>query len=178
MTAQQFYAGQKVTATQMQSLARDITTVEKSADESVTSSTTYQDDDEITFPNLSAGTYWLNGSLFYTGSQSGDIHMHWTWPAGGGGYFSWTAVGLHDTWTDSVGGGRDAQIQAGCHNLSSPTDEAWFGVGTLFSRPVIWTGRLVLAVAGTLTLQWAQYTSNGTATTVQAGSYFTLEKIS
>lgn len=172
-----FYAGQKVTAAQLESLVDYTTRIEKSASEDVTSSTTYQDDNEFVFPGLLSGsTYEVWGTLIYVGG-AGDIKFQWTWPSGGSGYFSWGAYGLHDQWVDSATN-RDFQAFAGGKNSASPTDQFWYGAVGASNRPVRFDGRMVLGASGTLTLQWAQLSSSGTATTLSAGSWVAVKKLS
>jgi hypothetical protein len=172
-----FYAGQKVTAAQLEALVDYTTRIEKAADETVSASTTMQDDNEIVFTGLTSGsTYELTGTLIYTGATTGGIKCQWTWPSGGGGYFSYGASSLYETWADSAGN-RDFECYGGSKNTASPSDVVSGGATTPTPRAMQWHGRLVLAASGTLTLQWAQFFASG-STIVKAGTWFSLKKVS
>src|SRR5262245_30625154 len=60
--------------------------VVKSADESVTSSTTLQNDNHFVWQNQVAGTYLLDLRLYVTGNPSGAIKVGFTFPASTTGF--------------------------------------------------------------------------------------------
>ena len=170
-----FYAGQKVTAAQLETLVDYTTRIEKSADETVSASTTQQDDNDFTWPGLVAGTYELTGTLVIVSSvANGGIRFQWTWPTGSSGYFSYGLDGIHDAFVDTATN-RDYNSWAGSKNTASPSDLAWLGANTTV-RCARWSARMVNNVAGTLTLQWAQLNASGT-TTIKAGSWMSLKKV-
>lgn len=134
--------------------------INKSASESVTSSTTLQDDDALTFTVAANSTYLVRLGVFYDGSAvSGGIKLALTLPAGA--IFSVTTssatyaassgtVFLDDPTTDGVG-----VVSGGSFDLLVTT------VGT----------------AGSATLQWAQSASDATATRLLPGSYFRVRRV-
>ncbi|MFJ8900042.1 hypothetical protein [Streptomyces sp. NPDC102370] len=87
------------------------------------------------------------------------------WTSGGGGFrIDWTAPnGATMVWTDNDGAGSAAL-----------GDDLTFAAttGTTFQGALI-TGN----TAGTLTLRWAQNTSNAAATVLKAGCYLRLERV-
>ncbi|MGW2497285.1 collagen-like triple helix repeat-containing protein [Streptomyces pseudogriseolus] len=87
------------------------------------------------------------------------------WTSGGGGFrVDWTAPsGASMVWTDNDGAGSAAL-----------GDDLTFAAttGTTFQGALI-TG----STAGTLTLRWAQNTSNTAATVLKAGCYLRLERV-
>ena len=76
----------------------------KSADETVTSSTTFQNDDELLVPLLANTQYWLEFMLIYDGIQAADIKIQWTYPSGT--TMDWTHGGLGTSATSNVGRSR------------------------------------------------------------------------
>lgn len=148
----------------------------KTTDESVTSSTTLQNDDDLALPVEANATYALSGFLVWTGNETGDIKFGFDFPASS--TLHWGMVGPDDTSTGFNSGGtrgagewfvRINQTAGGSVIQFAGSTAPLMGLleGTLF------TG----ATAGTLQLQWAQFTSNGTATTLKAGSRMSLRRL-
>lgn len=136
--------------------------VRKSADESVTSSATLQNDNELSLAVAANKTYVFDVYLAYTAGTTGDFKAALTFPSGATAFAaisatdgsSWTTTGLQISSGGSVSGG---------------------GLGVTIPVLQRWTGVLMVSsTAGTLQVQWAQNTSNGTATTVKAGSVMML----
>lgn len=171
-------AGHVPTAAELNALGETVQTIEKTADESVTSSTTFQSDDEITIAGIAIGTYEIESEVWVAGTSAGaaDIKIRWAWPSGSGGTLTWSGVGLHIDWGNSSGL-RDVEINGSLKATTSPTSQAEYGTVTGASKPIHIKGRMTVAATGTLTLEWAQNTSHATATTVKAGSWLTLRKV-
>lgn len=130
--------------------------VRKTSDESVTSSTTLQDDDALQM-SVAANEVWqLRFGLRMSISPVGNAKVSCTFPAGG-------EIELVACWYDPSGNNARRVI-----NSNTP-------VTSLLSFAAIayieFNGIYVNAGnAGTLVLQWAQDTSNGTATIMKAHS--------
>lgn len=137
----------------------------KTADESVTSSITLQNDDHLVFAIAASEVWVAEYTLFMTGASTGDFQYAFTVPAG--------ATGIH-----GVQGATATTSDA----TSTLMTEKVFAV--LTSAPAVGTvasGTLTVAriylqvtnstTAGNVTLQWAQAASDVTATTVKAGSW-------
>ena len=136
------------------------TTVTKQSNESVSSSTTLQNDDELKYAMSANTNYHFEISVLYTGGTTGDMKFSITTPSGGdlwaSGFIpSGGTVSLFGPITSSGGvvSGLDAL------GTTNPT--------MIFIRGVVMNG----ATAGDLQFQWAQNASSATATTVYAGSY-------
>lgn len=133
--------------------------IRKAAAESVTSSTTLQDDDNLTV-SLQPGLYRLTVALEVTANASGGLKVAMATTATnsrfeGSVYFSNQAV---YNWLSTFG-------------TSS-------GVTLSFANyPVLIEAMFALADAGVVKLQWAQNASSGTATTLEAGSMMFIERI-
>lgn len=138
----------------------------KSADESVTSSTALQNDDDLN-ADLTVGIWLLEAHLFHTGAQAGDIQTAWT-TTGTITCLSRGLIGPSGSATDITGAAANIRIQ-----LASLTLTTGVRLGTDGTNNGYSVERLILDVdvAGTLQLQWAQFASSGTATTLKAGSH-------
>lgn len=136
--------------------------VYKTADESVTSSATIQDDDHISFSLNAYETWELNGELQADNvSNNVDIKIAWQFPAGATARFYVT--GIQDA------GGNAIQGNGLITGSNTPkTIQINSGVSSLISvRGIIKMG----STSGTLKLRWAQGTANLSTTTLRAYSY-------
>jgi hypothetical protein len=148
----------------------------KTADESVVSSTTLQNDDAL-FCALRANTnYRVDLALLATQAAAGtgvDIKCAWTMPSGC--TLDLAVVGPHTAWVAGAGAALEVEWAGWQNQTSSPTGTVSFGTiqTTVFSyhaRGVIRVG----STAGTLQFQWAQQNSSASDLTVKAGSSLTL----
>lgn len=140
----------------------------KLADQSVTSSTTLTDDADLTFPVVVGEKWEIEGVLFIDGSNAGDCSVRLTAPSGTTGF--WSALGDAASNSSSTAAAVLNVAQAFTTTMT---------VGTLasFTRTVRVTGLATITTAGTLKLQWAQGTSDVTATTIKAGSYIRARRV-
>lgn len=130
------------------------------ADTSVTSSTTLVDVTGMSVALEASSTYLMNGLLFLSsGNFTGGLRVAFTPVSGWTGYASWSG-------NNSVGNASDAFSFVSVSTQSAPNPIA------LIRGVIVTTG------ADTLQLQFAQATSNGTTTTIAAGSFIQLRKIS
>lgn len=146
-------------------LASDIKRVRtrnKAIAESVTSNTTLQNDNDFVIAMEAGKTYRVELILHVTGAAAGDIKT------------AWATTGTITSLGRSIFGPGLAttDVTAGIYDAS-----AWvLGAGTAFgldgvnSAVITEDLSVVCTVAGNLTLQWAQNTSNGTATTCSTNS--------
>lgn len=142
------------------------TTVRKTADESVTSSTTLQDDDHLFFPIGVSEAWAFEFIVFYTGDAAGDIQFAITVPAG----FSllrWSFLGL----SPSLATLPNTTLLYPAITASG-TANSFAGTVTGADTMALIKGIVVNgATSGNVKLQWAQNSSNASATTVRSGSY-------
>jgi hypothetical protein len=152
-------------------LDRIVTRV-KTADESVTSSVTLQDDDELLFPVGVNETWIMDAYLATDGATAGDIQVAVKGPTGVGGIFSVEGPGTGATTaTDLNVNNQVGAVAASPTGLVAGT----LGAGTdglVRVHAVIRNG----STAGDAVIQWAQGTSSGTATQVLTDSYLTAVK--
>jgi hypothetical protein len=163
MVLKTFVAGEVLTAADVNLYLKNMLTAIKPANESVTSSTVLQDDDHLSIPLAANSTYLVIGVLNYDGALTGDFKMAFTGPAG-------VTLNIH---TDGLGiaatdgtGDQVFLIEA-----VAPAGGAFGTIAAADHRPLLFIGFVATGgTAGNLQLQWAQNTSNGTATRVLATS--------
>lgn len=135
------------------------TFVAKTSDESVTSSTTVQDDDHLTFTMVASKRYAISGCLLVDSGTTPDFKF--TLNLAGS-----STSDIHTTHLTTGGG-------SGNYEYQQNEEVAIFGAGA--GTPVLSSLFTGIALAdgsgGALTLQWAQNTSNGTASKLLTGSW-------
>jgi len=136
----------------------------KASDESVTSSTTLQDDDDLTATLAASGIYQIELMLIFTSASDTPEAKFSLIEADG----TWNSV-----WTKLATGGGTVESL----NESSSASVI------LMDSAVVYEQRLsVVAIAGgaggVFKLQWAQNVSNGTATVLKKGSWMRTTKLS
>src|SRR4029077_18431567 len=140
----------------------------KTADQSVTSSTTFINDTELLVPIIAVGSYQFEAFLVFEGGTAGSSDIKWRVgvPVGTNVRYTWTG------WNNTGSVARSGDGQTAGDTPSSATA----GVGN--EHGVIMIGTVVAGVnAGNMQLQWAQNTSSGTSTIVHAQSCLVLRRI-
>lgn len=164
------YAGQRFTASLAQSMV-PIYAV-KAADESVTSSTTLQDDDELQVSVEASAVYEVTGLLIFGADPAGDLKLGWSAPTSA--TFSWALMG----------GNASIAATSGSVILDRQTiTSTGYQLGGVTANTTIMTARLrgilrVSTTAGTFKLQWAQLASSVNATIMKADSWIRLRRVS
>lgn len=145
--------------------------VRKTADESVTSSTTLQNDDHLLYTIGATGTYVFDLYLLATSAANaaGDLGVGFTFPTG----------------TMYLGGiGPDTGLASGTVQTGQWGANNAYTTGALFNVYGLSTstldirlhGLFVATATGTLQFQWAQQASNANASTVKAGSHLVVKQ--
>ncbi|MEN9523688.1 MAG: hypothetical protein RL065_2065 [Bacteroidota bacterium] len=138
---------------------------EKSADESVTSSTTLQDDNDFTFSLGANQTYEVTGLIKASCGSTGLIKVQFVAPSGSTEFIN---VFINRTATDDVS------------FVTSPTSSFNIATAAVSSTTdvIMINGKVkTSSTAGTFKLQWAQKTSNSTATTFYTDSYLKVTSV-
>lgn len=141
--------------------------VRKTADETLTSSATYQADDHLFLPVVAGAVYKIDGFIVYQTPSAGGINLRMTGPAGTG---LWTFFAV------SVSGGS---ADAGAIRTASGSN----GAGTAYqggsgsNMTALLRGTFLPTVSGTLQFEWAQNASNATSTIVRANSWLELMRV-
>lgn len=148
-------------------------TAYKTANESVTSSTTLQNDDLLLLPVVANARYIMDAQLFYSGATdgaTGGLKLGWTGPSGA--TMTWSSYGVNQNLAPATVNYNVVGEAIG----GLPRPLATSGVG--FTMSCVPRGLLNTASnSGNLQLQWAQGGSSATATIVQAGSWIRLTRI-
>lgn len=150
-------AGMDYTADLIQSLA--LPWAWKAADLPRSNTTTLASDPDLSIAVAANAAYHVWGWVYATGAaiSTADIKLAWSAPSGAAG--AWDGLG-YSTASTTV------SLSSGAGLASSRS----FGVnGANFSSVRI-EAYVTTTTAGSLALQWAQNTSNATATTLKAGS--------
>lgn len=141
-----------------------VTAVGKTNDESVTSSTTLQDDDHLFFTGAPNTLYVVDFYIRAEFNTLGQIKIAINAPSAN--FVSLNAAMIAD-------GVVTAQGTANALATAVPLVITGATSGMVHAH----VGILIGSTGGQVVLQWAQNTSNGTATTVKAGSYLIANQI-
>lgn len=152
-------------APQLGATAPESATVIKPSDESVTSSTTLQDDDAFTFALKANTKYVISGGLFATSTVAQpDIKIAFTVPSGATMDIGYLAQG---------GSSRTAELLE-----TSGTASAQIDIPANTNTLIQQFGSVVTSsTSGNLQLKWAQFSSNATATKIKQGSFITVTEV-
>lgn len=162
-------SGQVLTASDVNTWFVPLAAV-KTSNESVTSSTTLQNDDELFVSVTTNSSYLVHCMIFCDGASTGDIKIQFTGPAGA------TLSGVVNGLTLGAASASDDQV-ASIDLATAKSFGLQGGAGT--TRPLSVLATLVVGgTSGTFRLQWAQDTSDATATRVMTGSHLVLFRIS
>lgn len=144
--------------------------VAKSTTETITASTTFQDDDELALPGEANGVYEFDLFLLHSAGTTGKIKVRFTAPSGAS--VNWGVHGAQNAQTSST----SVEITSMPSRLLSDSQE--LGGGNLAGTTAFIKGVLTMGgTAGNLVLQWAQITSDAAATQVRAGSTLRMKRI-
>lgn len=178
-------AGQRITASLLRSMQWQV--IRKTADTSRSATTTTTADPHLQMDLTASGVYIWHGWIKYDASAAGDINVDFTGPSGLLG--EWTGIGTGITRvigaTDAAGPAFTVDTQGATGYLlrTEATDvtaaRAYGGVGTAGTPlTVAMQGTLrVGSTGGTWSLDWAQRTSDATATTVYTDSWLAVLRI-
>lgn len=161
----------KITAANLATdIAADIglwTVVTKASDESVTSSTTLQDDNELQYTVVAGASYYFSLELAHNGASTGDFK--WAFALSTGSFTrGWRKViGYYNTTTVTAAEGLVNDMTTAVTAGASATENLVQNISGFF----------IPSANATLKLQWAQNTSDGTATIVKAGSRLLIRRV-
>jgi hypothetical protein len=164
-----FTTGQVVTAAQLNALNGYAV---KTADQSVTSSTTLVNDTHLSYAIAATGTYVFDLCLFgvSAANAAGDIAVGFTFPTGT------LHVGAHSL-DGSLASGATGTFGAGALlSATSGVSTIIMGLSTTTTLMLL-RGIFVATATGTLCLQWAQASSNASASTLKAGSHMLVRQV-
>ncbi len=154
------------TATQFNEWLVNVNFARRTTTASISSSTTLTNDSQLFVPIQVNAVYQLTMWLFYDGSASADLKINIDVPAGSA--FTGHSHGLIPT--------AASQQDYQGFPLVNGSAQAWGCLGGTtsgFLLGCVTTG----GTSGNVTLQWAQNTSNATATRIFAPSFLKLDRV-
>jgi hypothetical protein len=155
-------------ATDFNSWLVNVNYATKSATESVPSSTTLQDDNDLTVPVEANAIYTVHAMILYGGPTAADLKLLFRTPTSGS--FTGMATGLVVAAATAADNGNIP--------MTGNSSEVFgcLGAGTQIMTVL---GKLVTAgTAGNFKVEWAQNTSNVTPTQVFGNSFLDLRRVS
>lgn len=142
----------------------------KTANEVVNNSASMQDDDHLTVTVAANAVYELTALLIYDGTTTADLKAGFTGPSGA--TLDWVTHSL-----DATAGSGTTAVKMTAQTISGTPSFGSIGAGSKVVGRV--SGLLTVAsTGGTFKVQWAQNTAEATDTTMYAGSYLSLRRIS
>lgn len=141
--------------------------IRKTANESVTSSTTVQEDNHLKYTFPETGTYILTFVIFYEGAAAGDLKIQFDW-TGALSSFNGFVVGFPTSAASFSDHFRGESLYGDATSPSGTANLGCIAGNTMFARVQL---MVIVTTVGTLALNWAQNTSDATATTVLQHSY-------
>lgn len=170
MTAPTWSVGQVLTASDVNTwfVPQEVT---KSGGQTVTSSTTLVNDTQLVLPVAANAQYALDLFLWYDGGTFGSSDMKCTFALPTGSTCIVQALAYN-------AGGSSPGNDIERLSWQSPFSIILGTEGTGTARGATIRGSLTTSsTSGSCQFQWAQNTSNGTATTVHSGSYLKLDRV-
>lgn len=162
-------AGQKITASLLRSMLPQ--TVRKTADTSRSATTTFADDDHLTFAAEASAVYTMVGWIKYFASNTPDIKIQFSVPSGCLGEWAWIMPGATTLATTTTG----YSIRTETNDVSGSRTGYGTSDSTMFT-PISGLFRMS-STAGNIVLQWAQNTSDATATVMYTDSWLQFQRI-
>jgi hypothetical protein len=174
-------AGQRLTATLLRSMQPQV--ARKTADTSITASTSATADPHLQFSVEANAVYVWEGWLKFDGATGGDILVAASVPSGslgewGGHGTGITVIGSSSTptlETDTVRT-NGYMVRTESNDVTQSRTYGCLGVGNALTALIFGTLR-VGSTAGTYALTWAQGSSNATATTLYTDSWIKMQRI-
>lgn len=141
----------------------------KPSNESVSNSTSFQNDDHLMVQVEANTNYWVVCQLLYTGATTGDLRMGYSAPSGS--IFAWM--------TDAIAAGATSTTDIISRTMQT-LDSVDAIAGSVGGSDSVAIGKGILRVGnvgGTFRFRFAQGTSNATSTTVLAGSILMIRRL-
>lgn len=143
----------------------------KSADQSVTNNASSAVNDTHLLLNVAANTnYWIEGLIVYSAHSSFDIQIGWTVPSGA--TFRWQNSAAVDITFASTGGPFDGRCYQE-NQIVLCTGSTGIDMVTM-PKGLLRVG----GTAGTIRMQFLQYTAGATASIVRSGSLLRSQRLS
>ena len=143
--------------------------VSKPSDTSRASTTTQTADPDLSLALAANASYSITGYLAYANASASAGDLKYSFTAPSGNTTLWSSIRIDLTGTTTIAGPNAAGTG---NNMTAQTSSS-------ADRSVHVFGTVATAgTSGNLTLNWAQNTSNATATIIRANSYLMIQRIS
>jgi len=161
-------AGQSIPGSTLYSLITELRPlyIRKTLDETLSNSTTLQDDDEL-FLSFDTQVYDFEAVVYYGAGTGADFKIAWTFPS--------ATLDYHVSGLDNSASPVAGQVVS--LGEASGTSKSYGGLGVSSIRFAWFRGTLNVASAGTLRCQWAQNSAVVENTVVKAGSWIRLRQL-
>lgn len=140
----------------------------KASNQSITSSTTLQNDSQLLL-QVSANTdYWMMALLLYQGATAGDLKIGFSGPSGATLNYVTDGLGVSAT-------GNADQISRAMFTIGSGPS-----IGAIDAADSVAIPKGLLRIGssgGTFRFRFAQVTSNATSTTIKSGSMLMIRRL-
>lgn len=143
----------------------------KAASESVTSSITLQDDNDIFFTGVAGATYLVDVTVIYEADAAGDISLTLTAP--GDAIGGWSSTGI----SGNVGFNQGVAASVVMKPFTDAAVVSFGGSGAGTFSMVDLKAVVTFVTSGLFKLRWAQGTSSAVATKVKPGSRLRAERV-
>lgn len=174
MAAPVYAIGQRVTADLLSTLASYIpVSYTKAATDARASTTTLADDPELKDIPLAIGSYEIELTLYHlAASTTPKLKTRWAFT----GTYGTPLRGIIGPGSTNVA--APGAVTPSAFGVWTVAQDAGYGTDTggRFSMAREYVADLTVTVAGNLSLQWAQVTSNASSVSVCAGSTFKIRK--
>lgn len=144
----------------------------KTADETVTSSITLQNDDQMTITLAASTNYEIETVVWAAGDDLGDLRMNYSAPSSVVGWAGQVAL-LNPSGASTA---SDANMVAYAFSSGVLTSDLAIGIADTNLVVAVIKGFLEVSTGGTFTARWGQVTSSGTGTTIKRGSWLKAKK--
>jgi hypothetical protein len=146
-------------------------TVRKTADTQRSATTTYADDPHLTFAAEANAVYTMYGWIKYFADPTPDVKVQFSVPSGCLGEWGWLMPGSGTLAAGTAGYSirtESNDVSAGRTGYGTSNSDHMTPMGGVFRMG---------STAGNIALQWAQNTSDATATTFYTDSFLTFTRI-
>lgn len=164
-----FLAGQRITAALLRSAQPQV--VRKTADTNRSATTTFEDDPHLTVAVEANAVYVMDGWIKYFADPTPDIKIQFTIPTGTLGEWAWLMPGSTTAATGTTG----YSIRTETNDVSGSRTGYGTSDSVMFT-PISGLWR-VASTSGSITMQWAQNTSNATSTNIYTDSWLRFQRI-
>lgn len=164
-------AGQRLRASLLRSMLPQ--TVRKTADTSRSATTTYEADPHLVFENAEANAvYTMWGWVKYFADPTPDIKIRFTVPTDCLGEWAWIVPG---SGTPSLATTTGYSIRTETNDVG--VGRTGYGTGDTQQMTPLGAVFRMSTTAGSISLEWAQNTSNATATVLYTDSWLMFQRI-